>query len=100
MSKNNFYKKVIVSVAGATLLLIGLNQVPKNVINSIPTEVRAAQKAKVIGANSAVYKQTDQKVIKTKKIIRVGEKIRVYGQDWQKPMYQSFKCRWQKASSS
>lgn len=79
MSKNNFYKKVIVSVTGVTLLLIGLNQVPKNVINSIPTEVRAAQKAKVIGANSAVYKQTDQKVIKTKKIIRVGEKIRVYG---------------------
>ena len=80
MSKNNFYKKVIVSVTGATLLSVGLSQVPNNIMSSAPTEVSAAQKTKVIGANSAVYKQTGKKVIKTKKIISVGKKVRVYGQ--------------------
>ena len=80
MSKNSFYKKVIVSVTGATLLSVGLSQVPNNIMSSAPTEVSAAQKTKVIGANSAVYKQTGKKVIKTKKIISVGKKVRVYGQ--------------------
>ena len=80
MSKNNFYKKVIVSVTGVTLLSVGLGQVPNNIMSSTPTEVSAAQKTKVIGANSAVYKQTGKKVIKTKKIITVGKKVRVYGQ--------------------
>lgn len=80
MSKNSFYKKVIVSVTGATLLSVGLNQVPNNIMSSAPTEVSAAQKTKVIGANSAVYKQTGKKVIKTKKIIKVGKRVRVYGQ--------------------
>ena len=80
MSKNSFYKKVIVSVTGATLLSVGLGQVPNNIMSSTPTEVSAAQKTKVIGANSAVYKQTGKKVIKTKKIITVGKKVRVYGQ--------------------
>ena len=81
MSKNSFYKKVIVSVTGATLLSVGLSQVPNNIMSSTPTEVSAAQKTKVIGANSAVYKQTGKKVIKTKKIIKVGKKVRVYGQE-------------------
>ena len=49
-------------------------------MSSAPTEVSAAQKTKVIGANSAVYKQTGKKVIKTKKIIKVGKRVRVYGQ--------------------
>ena len=79
MNKNSLYKKVIVSVTGATLLSVGLSQVPNNIMSSAPTEVSAAQKTKVIGANSAVYKQTGKKVIKTKKII---------------------KCWWQKPSSS
>lgn len=81
MSKNSFYKKVIVSVTGATLLSVGLNQVSNNIMSSAPTEVSAAQKTKVIGANSAVYKQTGKKVIKTKKVIKVGKKVRVYGQE-------------------
>ena len=80
MSKNNFYKKVIVSVTGATLLSVGLGQVPNNIISSTPTEASAAQKTKIIGANSAVYKQTGKKIVKTKKIIRAGQKARVYGQ--------------------
>ena len=81
MSKNSFYKKVIVSVTGATLLSVGLSQVPNNIMSNTPTEVSAAQKTKVIGANSAVYKQTGKKVIKTKKVIKVGKKVRVYGQE-------------------
>ena len=41
MSKNNFYKKMIVSVAGATLLAVGVNQLPTNALSSAPTEVSA-----------------------------------------------------------
>ena len=77
MSKNNFYKKMIISVTGATLLSVGLSQVPSNEIGTVPTEVSAATKTKVIGANSAVYKKTGKK---TKKVIKAGKKIHVYGQ--------------------
>ncbi|WP_279080431.1 DUF1542 domain-containing protein [Lactobacillus apis] len=80
MSKNNFYKKMIISVTGATLLSVGLSQVPNNEIGTTPIEASAARNVKVIGANSAVYKQTGKKAVKTKKIIRVGKKVRVYGQ--------------------
>ena len=77
MSKNNFYKKMIISVTSATLLSVGLSQVPSNEIGTVPTEVSAATKTKVIGANSAVYKKTGKK---TKKVIKAGKKIHVYGQ--------------------
>ena len=80
MNKNNFYKKMIISVTGATLLSVGLSQVPNNEIGTTPIEASAARNVKVIGANSAVYKQTGKKAVKTKKIIRVGKKVRVYGQ--------------------
>ena len=80
MSEKNFYKKIIVSVTGATLLSVGLSQVPNNVMSSVPTEVSAAQKAKVIGANSAVYNLVGKKMHKSNKVIKVGKKVRVYGQ--------------------
>ncbi|MEB3365567.1 hypothetical protein SDC49_25055 [Lactobacillus sp. R2/2] len=44
MSKNSFYRKMIVSVAGATLLAVGVNQLPVNALGSTPTEVSAAKK--------------------------------------------------------
>ena len=68
---------MIISVTGATLLSVGLSQVPSNEIGTVPTEVSAATKTKVIGANSAVYKKTGKK---TKKVIKAGKKIHVYGQ--------------------
>ena len=68
---------MIISVTSATLLSVGLSQVPSNEIGTVPTEVSAATKTKVIGANSAVYKKTGKK---TKKVIKAGKKIHVYGQ--------------------
>ena len=59
MSKNSFYKKMIVSVAGATLLAVGVNQLPTNALSSVPIEVEGTKKAartKKLGANSGVYK--------------------------------------------
>ena len=82
MSKNNFYKKMIVSVAGATLLAVGVNQLPTNALSSAPTEVSAAKKAaktKKVGANSAVYKLKGKKLVKTKKTLKVGQKVTVLG---------------------
>ena len=55
MSKNSFYKKMIVSVAGASLLAIGVNQLPTNALSSVPIEVEGT-KTKKLGANSGVYK--------------------------------------------
>ena len=82
MSKNSFYKKMIVSVAGATLLAVGLNQLPANALSSVSTEVSAAKKAaktKKVGANSAVYKLKGKKLVKTKKTLKVGQKVTVLG---------------------
>ncbi len=82
MSKNSFYKKMIVSVAGASLLAVGVNQLPTNALSSAPTEVSAAKKAaktKKVGANSAVYKLKGKKLVKTKKTLKVGQKVTVLG---------------------
>ena len=73
---------MIVSVAGATLLAVGVNQLPTNALSSAPTEVSAAKKAaktKKIGANSAVYKLKGKKLVKTKKTLKVGQKVTVLG---------------------
>lgn len=80
MKKNSFYKKMIMSVAGAALVSVGLNQSPKNAFNSGVTEVSAAKKtkkAKTVGANSAVYQKKGKKMVKTKKTIKVGKKVHV-----------------------
>ena len=82
MSKNSFYRKMIVSVAGATLLAVGVNQLPVNALGSTPAEVSAAKKAnktKKVGANSAVYKQKGKKLVKTKVTVKVGQKVSVLG---------------------
>ena len=82
MSKNSFYRKMIVSVAGATLLAVGVNQLPTSALSSAATEVSAAKKAtktKKVGANSAVYKQKGKKLVKTKKTVKVGQKVNVLG---------------------
>ena len=81
MKKNSFYKKMIMSVAGAALVSVGLNQSPNNAFNSSVTEVSAAKKTKkvkTIGANSAVYQKKGKKIVKTKKTIKVGKKVHVY----------------------
>lgn len=73
---------MIVSVAGATLLAVGVNQLPTNALGSAATEVSAAKKAtktKKVGANSAVYKQKGKKLVKTKKTVKVGQKVNVLG---------------------
>ena len=73
---------MIVSVAGATLLAVGVNQLPTNALSSAPTEVSAAKKAaktKKVGANSAVYKLKGKKLVKTKKTLKVGQKVTVLG---------------------
>lgn len=81
MKKNSFYKKMIMSVAGAALVSVGLNQSPNNAFNSGVTEVSAAKKTKkvkTVGANSAVYQKKGKKMVKTKKTIKVGKKVHVY----------------------
>ena len=81
MKKNSFYKKMIMSVAGAALLSVGLNQTLNNAFSSGVTEVSAAKKtkkAKMVGANSVVYQKKDKKMVKTKKTIKVGKKVHVY----------------------
>ena len=81
MKKNSFYKKMIMSVAGAALVSVGLNQSPNNAFNSGVTEVSAAKKtkkAKTVGANSVVYQKKGKKMVKTKKTIKVGKKVHVY----------------------
>lgn len=84
MDKSNFYKKVIISVTGATLLSVGLNQTPNEFLSNVSIEANAAtkkiQKAKKVGANSAVYKRKGKKMVKTRKTIKVGKKVRVSGQ--------------------
>ena len=73
---------MIVSVAGATLLAVGVNQLPTSALSSAATEVSAAKKAtktKKVGANSAVYKQKGKKLVKTKKTVKVGQKVNVLG---------------------
>ena len=69
------------SVAGAALVSVGLNQSPNNAFNSGVTEVSAAKKTKkvkTVGANSAVYQKKGKKMVKTKKTIKVGKKVHVY----------------------
>ena len=81
MKKNSFYKKMMMSVAGAALVSVGLNQSPNNAFNSGVTEVSAAKKtkkAKTVGANSVVYQKKGKKMVKTKKTIKVGKKVHVY----------------------
>ena len=81
MKKNSFYKKMMMSVAGAALLSVGLNQTPNNAFSSGVTEVSAAKKtkkAKTVGANSVVYQTKGKKMVKTKKTIKVGKKVHVY----------------------
>ena len=81
MKKNSFYKKMMMSVAGAALLSVGLSQTPNNAFSSGVTEVSAAKrtkKAKTVGANSVVYQKKGKKMVKTKKTIKVGKKVHVY----------------------
>lgn len=81
MKKNSFYKKMMMSVAGAALVSVGLNQSPNNAFNRGVTDVSAAKKtkkAKTVGANSAVYQKKGKKMVKTKKTIKVGKKVHVY----------------------
>ena len=81
MKKNSFYKKMMMSVAGAALVSVGLNQTPNNAFSSGVTEVSAAKKtkkAKTVGANSVVYQKKGKKMVKTKKTIKVGKKVHVY----------------------
>ena len=81
MKKNSFYKKMMMSVAGAALVSVGLNQSPNNAFNSGVTDVSAAKKtkkAKTVGANSAVYQKKGKKMVKTKKTIKVGKKVHVF----------------------
>ena len=69
------------SVAGAALVSVGLNQSPNNAFNRGVTDVSAAKKtkkAKTVGANSAVYQKKGKKMVKTKKTIKVGKKVHVY----------------------
>lgn len=86
MSKNNLYKKVIVSLTTVTLLTGFLEQAPPNFLNTMPEKVNAAKKngqtnrVKMVGANSAVYVHKGKKLLKSKKIIKVGKKVRIYGQ--------------------
>ena len=68
------------SVAGAALVSVGLNQSPNNAFNSGVTEVSAAKKTKkvkTVGANSVVYQKKGKKMVKTKKTIKVGKKVHV-----------------------
>ena len=72
---------MMMSVAGAALVSVGLNQSPNNAFNSGVTEVSAAKKtkkAKTVGANSVVYQKKGKKMVKTKKTIKVGKKVHVY----------------------
>ena len=86
MSKNNLCKKVIVSLTTVTLLTGFLEQAPPSVLNAMPEKVNAAKKSgrtrriKRVGVNSAVYVRKGQKLVKSKKIIKAGQKVRIYGQ--------------------
>ena len=86
MSKNNLCKKVIVSLTTVTLLTGFLEQAPPSVLNAMPEKVSAAKKSsrtrriKRVGTNSAVYVRKGQKLVKSKKIIKAGQKVRIYGQ--------------------
>ncbi|WP_294880130.1 SLAP domain-containing protein [uncultured Lactobacillus sp.] len=86
MSKNNLCKKVIVSLTTVTLLTGFLKQAPPSVLNAMPEKVSAAKKSsrtrriKRVGTNSAVYVRKGKKLVKSKKIIKAGQKVRIYGQ--------------------
>ena len=86
MSKNNLCKKVIVSLTTVTLLTGFLEQAPPSVLNAMPEKVNAAKKSsrtrriKRVGTNSAVYVRKGKKLVKSKKIIKAGQKVRIYGQ--------------------
>lgn len=86
MSKNNLCKKVIVSLTTVTLLTGFLKQAPPSVLNALPEKVSAAKKSsrtrriKRVGTNSAVYVRKGKKLVKSKKIIKAGQKVRIYGQ--------------------
>ena len=85
MSKNNLCKKVIVSLTTVTLLTGFLKQAPPTVLNTMPEKVSAAKKSgrtrriKRVGTNSAVYVRKGQKLVKSKKIIKAGQKVRICG---------------------
>lgn len=85
MSKNNLCKKVIVSLTTVTLLTGFLKQAPPTVLNTMPEKVNAAKKSgrtrriKRVGVNSAVYVRKGQKLVKSKKIIKAGQKVRICG---------------------
>ncbi|MCT6892142.1 MAG: SLAP domain-containing protein, partial [Lactobacillus sp.] len=86
MSKNNLYKKMFVSLTAVTLLTGFLKQAPPNFLNTMPEKVNAAKKngrtsrVKRVGANSAVYVYKGKKLLKSKKIIKAGQKVRISGQ--------------------
>lgn len=86
MSKNNLCKKMIASLTTVTLLTGFLKQAPPNFLNTMPEKVNAAKRngqtsrVKRVGANSAVYVRKGKKLLKSKKIIKVGKKVRIYGQ--------------------
>ena len=86
MSKNNLCKKVIVSLTTVTLLTGFLEQAPPSVLNTMPEKVSAAKKSgrtrriKRVEVNSAVYVRKGQKLVKSKKIIKAGQKVRICGQ--------------------
>ncbi|RMC49699.1 SLAP domain-containing protein [Lactobacillus sp. ESL0228] len=80
MSKSNFNKKMIVSVAGAALLSIGFAGVSgqENAMSATTVSAKAA-KNKVVGVNSAVYKKVGKKAVKTSAIVRAGSRVTIYG---------------------
>ncbi|RMC46192.1 BspA family leucine-rich repeat surface protein [Lactobacillus sp. ESL0230] len=83
MSKNSFYKKMIISVASAALLSVGVTESTTATNNVSATTVKSAKKVvaktKVVGATSAVYKKAGKKVVKTKQTISAGKKVKTYG---------------------
>ncbi|RMC51245.1 DUF1542 domain-containing protein [Lactobacillus sp. ESL0225] len=83
MSKNSFYKKMIISVAGAALLSVGVTESTTATNNVSAATVKSAKKVvaktKVVGATSAVYKKAGKKVVKTKQTISAGKKVKTYG---------------------
>jgi predicted DNA-binding ArsR family transcriptional regulator len=80
MSKSNFNKKMMISVAGAALLSIGFAGVSgqENAMSATTVSAKAA-KNKVVGVNSAIYKKAGKKAVKTSAIVRAGSRVTTYG---------------------
>ncbi|RHW53459.1 hypothetical protein DS834_00540 [Lactobacillus bombicola] len=74
---------MIISVAGAALLSVGVTEGTTAANNVSAATVKSAKKVvaktKVVGATSAVYKKAGKKVVKTKQTISAGKKVKTYG---------------------